>query len=268
MENQNKLLIIVAVRNLWKRYTEPMLKSIKVSKMPYAVFLVDNGSTDETKNLKDMEWESADGDKQKVMLFKRNEENKGCSGAWNQGIEWGLKNGFTHFLIPNNDILLNARSVDALLERFEKGDVGCVASVDVSGEIRIPEEIFTLAPKEASEAPNPNFSCFLISKDTIEKVGMFDEGFFPAYFEDNDYHYRLKKAYGLNGAITITGSVFYHYGSRTQNESGDKPVVPGGDFEKNRAYFIQKWGGSPGNEKYEHPFNTLANDIKHVTKRN
>jgi len=83
-------------------------------------------------------------------------------------------------------------------------------------------------------------------------VGSFDERLYPAYFEDNDYHYRIRLA-GMR-AITHPPAMFYHYGSRTQNEAGGAPLVPGNVFDENRRRYIQKWGGPPGCEQFRKPF--------------
>ena len=39
-------------------------------------------------------------------------------------------------------------------------------------------------------AARPPWACFTIGEDAIRKVGLFDERFHPAYFEDNDYAWR------------------------------------------------------------------------------
>ena len=40
----------------------------------------------------------------------------------------------------------------------------------------------------------PYFQTFVIGEEVIEKVGLFDEIFYPAYFEDNDFLRRLDEA--------------------------------------------------------------------------
>jgi O-antigen biosynthesis protein len=187
------------------------------------------------------------------------------AGSWNQGVRFGLERGYTHFLILNNDILVHPHAIDGMLKRVDQGGVALVAAVDISGELRAPTEIFNLPDKEPSESPHPNFSCFMITKDTIDQVGWFDEGFYPGYFEDNDYHHRIKRILGDQAAITITTAMFYHYGSRTQNQAIGKPIVPGPQFEANRAYYVKKWGGQPGQETFEHPFNDPSLPLTHVT---
>lgn len=249
-----RLLVIMPVINLWEQYTKWALQSLKCSE-PWDFLLIDNGSTDGTHEHVHTFRESAHAGFADMVTVLRNEQNKGVSGSWNQGIKYGLEHGYTHFLILNNDILVHPHAIDGMLKRMDHGGVALVAAVDISGESRAPTEIFNMPDKEPSESPHPNFSCFMITKDTIETVGWFDEVFFPGYFEDNSYHYRVKLIRGDNAAITTTTAMFYHFGSKTQNQDIGKPIVPGPQFEKNRTEFIKLWGGNPGQEQFKHPYN-------------
>jgi len=40
----------------------------------------------------------------------------------------------------------------------------------------------------------PNWSCVWVGSKVVERVGLFHEGFHPAYFEDNDYEVRAQRA--------------------------------------------------------------------------
>lgn len=269
MENK-KILVAMPVINLWSRYTENALRSIKC-KYDWHVLLVDNASTDITKDINtgsQLEALDMDGDRISVI---HNQDNKGCGGAWNQCLEFAREHGFTHVLIANNDVIFAPNAIEALADRLDDENVLLVSSVDVSGEVPVAESILDpehdVNKKEASEAPHPNFSSFMVRASFVDDVGWIDEGFYPAYFEDNDIHRRVKLAKGESAAIATTTSIFYHFGSRTQNESGDAPVVSGPIFEQNRQYFVTKWGGEPGHELWEHPFNDEKNDYKYATRK-
>jgi GT2 family glycosyltransferase len=267
----DKILIIIPVLNLWDQYTIHCMDSIAANKcdIPFEVLIVNQASTDQTINkATDFGGRKMPG---RVHLIN-NEKNTGCGGGWNQGVEWGLERAFTHFIIANNDILVGPNAIQAMYTRMKREPAVLLCSaVDVIREVPVPQfvldETKDVNKKPDTEAPHPNFSCFMINRECVEKVGMFDEGFFPAYFEDNDFHYRLKLAGGNDCAIANTTAVFIHYGSRTQNQNAGAPIVPGEMFQKNRGYFITKWGGEPTREKFTHPFNDPNLDIKHV-KRN
>lgn len=258
-ENNDKILVIVPVINLWDRYTRQCLDSVLASdtSIPIDICLVDNASTDGTcaKALEYFKF------KNHTLHLVRNENNTGCAAGWNAGVKCGMENGYSHMLIINNDILVSPKTISQLWRKMRLDPTKVlVSALDVAGEVKVPEMVLDLEnevnKKEESEAPHPHFSCFMISRETIEKVGYFDEVFYPAYFEDNSYHYRIKLLCGPDAAITITKAPFYHFGSRTQNESlGGQPVVPGPAFVENRQRFIKLWGDMPNKETFKHPYN-------------
>jgi GT2 family glycosyltransferase len=133
-----------------------------------------------------------------------------------------------------------------------------VTAMNIAEELASPQDIVKVNPKDkesTAESEHPDFSAFMISKETYETIGQFDDGFFPAYFEDNDYHYRINLA-GMK-AITYPMAIYYHYGSRTQTEAKQGvPVVSNTLFEINRERYVRKWGGLPGQEKFKTPFNS------------
>jgi GT2 family glycosyltransferase len=91
---------------------------------------------------------------------------------------------------------------------------------------------------------------FAIHRNTYTLVGQFDEAFYPAYFEDNDYKYRLKLKNVDSQIQTFLDPIIYRNSMSMQK---DKALASG--FMKNRDYYIAKWGGRPGEEKFDKPFN-------------
>lgn len=263
----DKTLIIIPVLNLWSDYTIHCLESIAASlNEQFHLVLIDNGSSDDTEaHAPDFAGRKLPG----RMTVIRNAENRGCAGGWNQGVAWGMERGFTYFAILNNDILISPRTIEGLYERAKVGDKMLVSALNVMYELQVPQQVLDInSPannKDASEASHPNFSCFMITRECVEKVGYFDETFFPAYFEDNDYHYRIKLAAGPDAAIATTAAAFVHYGSRTQNQVAGG-IVRGDMFQKNEQYFVQKWGGVPGQEKWAVPFNDSSKDLTYAKR--
>jgi len=263
----NKILAVIPVLNLWKEYTIHCLESVvaSIGETEYHVALIDNASTDETyEHAQDFANRKLPG----RMAVKHNDQNKGCAGGWNDGVAYGMENGFTHFLILNNDTLIGPHTLQRLYDRMAKGGAALASAVDVTRELVIPNDVLdpgnAVNAKPDTEAPHPNFSCFMIDRATVETVGYFDEEYFPAYYEDNDYHYRIKLA-GLE-AIATTTATFIHYGSRTQNQLAGSPIVPGERFRANEAFFARKWGGPPGRETYTTPFNDPSKKITDVKR--
>lgn len=264
-----KVEIIMPCINLWTKYTRPAIESIldammraKTHGIDCHLVLIDNASTDDTK-------EQAPKIDAALMHYHRNNNRWGFQRSVNFGVKYGIDNGADLFLICNNDIVLHPEAIWRLVERLSKGDMGMVTCMDISGEMRekgiVPTLISLLDANDklvVDEAPHPNFSAFMVSKDCWEIVGEFDELFEPAYFEDNDFHYRM----GLEGVggIVYPPAMFYHYGSRTQNEANEdgKPIVVSTMFENNRGFYVRKWGGVPGSETFKTPYNDSGKNVR------
>ena len=230
-----KIGIVITAKNLLE-LTKAAVESIQTS-YDYQLILIDDLSVDDTK-----EWMcSVPG----AIVFSK--FTSSLAAKWNMGAECAWYNKCDAVLICNNDILFGPFTIDAVVDRMLKDDVGMVSAHNRRNDLEQAIDIVNLPqPPNPTESPHPDFSCFLLSLDTWSKIGSFDENFRPCYFEDNDYHYRMQQAGML--AIVTTAAPYMHYGSRTQNS------VPGGlclgvKFEKNRAYFIAKHGVDPATYK-------------------
>ena len=82
---------------------------------------------------------------------------------------------------------------------------------------------------------------FIINKKTWERVGKFDEAYYPAYCEDCDYHLRMIKM-----GVPLTKSSYLipqkYQASMTMNKN---PEMFYKANHKNRQYFKSKWGCFP-----------------------
>lgn len=179
--------------------------------------------------------------------------NRGVAGAWNEGMRKAKAYNCDIVAIMNDDIVLSEHTLDHMAHLLLEYEPGLITATDYRN-FKTDEEVYYMDKPQLHNdiIDAPDFACFMITWDTYKKVGEFDESFFPAYFEDNDYVYRCL----LNDIIPARSQIasFYHYGSKTQNSTGDK-VVPPQVFVKNRTYYVNKWGGMPGEEKYLTPFN-------------
>lgn len=245
--NKVDLAIILPVLNCFE-FTKKMISTIKTGH-PYRLIVIDNGSTDGTEAY------FRQLDLTRAITYIRNSKNKGVAGSWNQGIEFAIRKfNSRYFFIPNNDILLHSDAIDTLIEAIEAPKTFLAAATDISGQVSHPEEVLKAKPPEKREITEaPDFSCFLIKRETLEKIGYFDEKFFPAYFEDNDYHYRIRLEGGK--ASKTNQALYFHFGSRTIKGGGMIRAISNTGYVINRDYYIQKWGGLPGEEKFKRPYN-------------
>lgn len=179
--------------------------------------------------------------------------------SWNEGLLYAKVKEMDNVLVLNDDILLAPYTIDILCETLESNqDCVMATACNIRGGHEA-EEIYSWENETTGTlSENPDFACFMVRNNFIEDFGQFDENFNPAYFEDNDTHRRIllseKKAYNVSNAA------FYHYGSRTQN-GAEAPICKPQQFEVNRSYYVSKWGGPPGEETFEFPYNNSSMTI-------
>jgi GT2 family glycosyltransferase len=96
-----------------------------------------------------------------------------------------------------------------------------------------------------------DWRAFGLTAEAVDRVGLWDENFYPAYCEDADYEYRCTLAGVEWGFIAGTTT---HAGSTTIQEARyaerNRATYPA-----NRRYFAAKWGGElRGGEAFTTPF--------------
>jgi GT2 family glycosyltransferase len=91
----------------------------------------------------------------------------------------------------------------------------------------------------------------LFKKSVFDKIGYIDANFYPAYYEDNDYVRRAVHA-NLKSA-TVRNAIYFHFWSQTIKQ--EKGASDHEFFRSNREFYITKWNGDFGQEKWDVPFN-------------
>lgn len=112
---------------------------------------------------------------------------------------------------------------------------------------------------EAGEQPRREghgfgWHCIAFHLWAFDRVGLFDENYWPAYWEDCDWAYRVRLACGWEpGADPIWPKVpldadleAYGHGIRFAGIETDPHAL--------QRYYSVKWGGPPAHEEYDHPF--------------
>lgn len=162
-------------------------------------------------------------------VFVEKHNRLGVAPSWNRII----RNSPGPWFIAANDILFLPGSI-ALLDTVVKNT------------------------SDASVVCADGYNIFVITEVGIKKVGLFDENFYPAYFEDID-HWRRVVLSGAK-AVNVPGFQFVHgepphWGSTTIHSD---PILMSKNkitFANLRDYYVRKWGGPPSNEKFSVPFN-------------
>lgn len=232
-------ILILAKDNL--RLTQNCLESALAQSPQVPVLVVNNASQDGTGT-----WLRSKHSTPGIwtMSFR---ESRSVAECWNSGLDWISRQGGVRTLVLNNDTGIRPDTVEYLRIALEGygPEVGMVTCVSVRERPGMEGD----GPWFLSD--NPDFSCFLITRETHARV-RFDPGYNPAWFEDNDYHVRLHRA-GIR-AIN-TGLPFYHVGSATLTHAseGEKLRLAKG-FDRSKERFRTKYGCVPGQPMYDELF--------------
>jgi len=162
---------------------------------------------------------------QNGVFIKETDKNIGVGPSWN----WLCDQIFQvadNALILNDDIYLGRKEKDINDLLHKKKNKGCLLKA------------------------TPDWCAFILPKRIYEKVGKFDECFYPAYYEDNSYKYRMKLA-GISVLNTPELNPLVYKNSSSLAK--DPSILE--DSKKNRELYIEMWGGEPNQEKYKTPFN-------------
>lgn len=167
-------------------------------------------------------------------------ENIGVAASWNVGIEQAREAGAQFLTICSTSL------------RFRPGDrgQGLCRTADIAAENRQWRYGF--------ESLN-GWRCHTLGRKTWEVVGSFDEGFYPAYFEDSDFIYRMRCAGILEPAggdralrkIPWIGALEADVVATAHAIKNCNIRV---DFVELEKYYERKWGGKVGYETYTVPF--------------
>lgn len=158
--------------------------------------------------------------------------NAGVAASWNEIITlfpapW--------WMLVNDDIQFSAGDLQKMCEaaNTHQRDVACLYG-------------------------NHGASFWVVTKRGIEKVGVADQNLFPAYLEDSDWSYRAdllrQQRMNVNGINAIHG-VPEQRGSCTINLNPKIAAENCRTHGNNFGYYVRKWGGINGEEKFKTPFN-------------
>lgn len=173
-------------------------------------------------------------------------ENIGVAASWNRGCRVAFDRGARFATLTSCSM------------RFADGGDALCRTADFAADHRQWQYGF--------ESLN-GWHLFTLGHKTWSTVGEFDEAFHPAYFEDNDYIWRMRQA----GILEPVG------GDRSTRRIpwvptleydcvGNAMAVKACDIKIDNAdllaYYARKWGGEPGHEVFSSPF-----DLDHIAQR-
>jgi GT2 family glycosyltransferase len=218
-------MILNGATNLWAQF-----ESIDYPVDRY--FILDNSmgkDKDVTQMIYDLKSDIASFGHEyiKEMVVIRNRLNVGFSGSVNQIIKQNTD--CPYWCILSVDWHPKPGQLKKLAQRLEDPFVGILCDETQNG-----------------------YSAMVFTPELLYEVGYLDENFFPAYYEDNDHRYRMKLA-GLEWEYLPLK--YKHKISSTLKSNLEFQKKNQMTFAENGRYYIEKWGGLPGQEQYDTPFN-------------
>ncbi len=163
------------------------------------------------------------------VTLQRPRRNIGVAASWNRGARWAWRRGHDAVILVNDDIEL----IDPdTLRRFR-------SAVDDD-----PRCLYFLVGR--------GFGVGCLSRAVWNDVGPFDEGFWPAYHEDNDMH-RRASLLGIPARDIEGESV--HFGSATIRTDPAFDALNRLTFPLTQRRYVEKWGGLPGTETFDRAWN-------------
>ena len=228
-------------------YSIKCLDSLKkYTSDPYEIILVDNGSTDGTREyLKRFE---VDNDHVKLIL---NDKNMGFAKGTNQGISGADGNTI---LLLNNDVVVTENWLERMMSHLEKHpDIGMVGPMsnavsgpqlvenvpygtDMKAMQRFAKGLAAANTGKTTEVMRLVGFCLLMKKGVLDIIGGLDEYYISGNYEDDDLCLRSLIAGYRN---IIAHDVFvHHFGSMTFKGNA---IDYSSTMQANRSYFADKW---------------------------
>ena len=231
--NEKKVAIIICTynQNILLRKCLSSLKNKTDYKKYKVYFIDDSGKREIGKEIKTkFSWVN-------VLI---NKKNLGFSKSNNIGIKKALKDfNPDYFLLLNDDVEIVEKNwlkklIQAGEEDEKSGILGCrivypdgslqwVAKNNKILSFKKPgNKEFSKKMLETQKVNDIMGACFLVKKEVINEIGLFDEKFSPFYGEETDFCYRaINKGFNL---IYVGNTKLIHYGAASTGRLKDSKI--------------------------------------------
>lgn len=211
MDKEIKLLMVIPTINRADLLNEALIKYFEDFKNTH-IAICDNGNQEIAT-------------REENFMIYRPQQNLGVAGSWNMLMDYADKTGATHVLILNDDIYLGKNENEIKYLITQNLDFDFINSFQ-------------------------NWCSYILTVDIWKKAGKFDEEFFPAYYEDNSFDYKMT----LVGAKKTWTSFLDPKVYRNSMTIAKNPEL-NSRFMQNQQMYIDMWGGLPNEEKFTTKFN-------------
>ena len=183
------------------------------------IILIDNHAPLDTSKYKDK------------VKYIRMKENAGCAGGWNKGLKTAKGD---YIAVISDDVVVKEGYLEAMKEALNTIPDALVSGPGVE---KLPNGMGFFGIEE-NRVWFPG-SCFMVTRETLKRVGYFDTQFTPFNYEDVDYWTRVYKA---------GGKLVRNYSVEVEHKEGQVIHSIEGNNEvdsTNREKYLKKWGFDP-----------------------
>ena len=260
--------IVIPVYNQFA-YTYACLKSIidNTQGITYEVIIADDNSTDSTKNISNIV---------KNLIVVRNPENLRFLLNCNNAAQYA-KGDYIHFL--NNDTQVQPNWLNSLIDLIDKDKtIGMVGSKLIYPDGKLQEaggilwkdgSAWNYGNKSDPDLPEFNYvkevdyisgASILIRNELWKRLGGFDTRYVPAYYEDTDFAFEVRKA-GYK-VVYQPKSVIVHF-EGVSNGTNTKVGLKAYQIENSKKFY-EKWKDVLQREHFNNAENVfVARDRSH-----
>lgn len=197
----------------------------------FKILLVDNGSKNDSAERLEKYQAEHTKNTELIVLPK----NLGFAGGVNTGIRWAIKNDFDYAALVNNDLVLDKKWLETLVNAIKPSEIGVSTglllhrngkTIDSTGDwysiwgLPFPRNRNEKKVKAAESGFvfSASGGASLYKTSLFKEIGFFDDDFF-AYYEDTDISFRTQ----LTGCMVVYSNkaIAYH----KQGETSKK--IPG-----------------------------------------
>lgn len=245
LQEEESLVDLIIINYNTLGYLKKCLSSIKeYTKLPYRIIVVDNGSTDGSKNyLKNYS----------DIRVISNKSNRGYGQACNQGI---LAGNSQYIVLLNSDIEVTSGWLEPLVELAKEEDVAVVGPKMVNennlivgaGVTSVKDDFKPRGWKEPDgqgvyntqeDVISVGGACYLIKRELLPILSLFDEGYF-FYFEETDYSLRVREK-GYRVVYCPDSRIIHHHEGSLKEGDYYGRMKRNKYFAESRKRFYNKW---------------------------
>lgn len=227
-----KLAIVIPVFNNWT-YTKRAITDLLKLPEDHTIFIVDNGSADDTKNITEKGYNGR-------VVVKRNSENLGFARACNIGYSSAKNLGYENVMFLNNDIGVFGNPTcwtDPLISSARRGNIAGPTVGCLDKNLNFICESNKWPTNGYGYLSGWNITAAIATWDKLvidNNLGPFSIEF-VTYFEDTDLGFRAKI---LGITCEVIPVPVRHIGKVTSKKVGISSL-----YLHAKPIFIKKWKG-------------------------